>query len=1118
MKIYAFNQGMLRPWLPLKILLIMKVVIIILTTCLLQVSAATFGQRVTLSETDVPLELVLKKIQEQTGYDMLYMDKLLLKAKKVTISLTNSPLEAAMDKILKDQDLTYTITDQTIIIKEKAPTFLDRLANHWAAIDVRGRVVDQEGKPLPGATVKIKSTGKSVSTNAKGEFYIEKVDEGEVLVISFIGYVSKEVSAMKEMGNVVLELSDSKLDEVQVIAYGTTTRRLSTGNISSITAKDIEKQPVTNPLLALSGRVPGVFIEQGTGMPGTSVKVRIQGTNSMINGTEPLYVIDGVPFTSTLLPGISVGANMETSVGANGSPLNYINPADIERIDVLKDADATSIYGSRAANGAILITTKKGKEGITTVDFNLQSGIGQMTRRMQLLNTQEYIEMRKEAASNDNFDYTRPPFNSPSGPYRDLLSWDQNRYTDWQKELLGGTARYNNYSTTISGGNSGITYLFGATYHKETTIFERNSANSSGSVHFNLSNSSENQRFRMQFSGNYQININNLAGADLTRDALKLAPNAPALYNEDGSLNWAQATNGISTWENPLAPMLSRYRNKTGNLISNAVLSYQMFPGFTLKSSFGYTNLQVDELKIGPISIYAPESRTYVNGSSSFGNSNLSSWLIEPQLVYKRMTGKHTFDALAGATLQQNRSIGQRLRGEGFNSDQQLEDIRSATTVRIDGTVNTIYRYTAFYGRLNYIFDDKYVLNFNIRNDGSSRFGSANHFHTFGSGSAAWLFSNEALVKSVLPFLNFGKLRASYGTTGNDQIGDYQYLSLYSTINLPRAYQGKSWIVPTFLSNPYLQWEETKKLSLGMDLGFFGERILFTLNYNRNRSSNQLLSYPLPIITGFSGVSANFPATVQNTGWEFLLNTVNLRSRDFSWSSNVNLTIPRNKLAAFPGLSASSYASRYVIGESINIDKRFEWIGVDPLTGLYQYKTAQGGLTSGPNYSTDQIVILNPDPKFYGGLQNNISYKGFNLDVFISFTKQTGPNSQNGNMPGAGVLNQPIAVLKRWQKPGDATNVQKYVTYNGPNWLPGASFISSDGKWGDASYIRVKNVSLSWQLPDGWKRMAYLKNCRIYIQGQNLFTITNYVGLDPENRGTALPPLQVITAGLQVKL
>nr|WP_199081765.1 SusC/RagA family TonB-linked outer membrane protein [Pedobacter sp. ASV19] len=506
----------------------MKLTTMILLLALTTASATTYGQKITLSEKNATLKQLITKIRVQSGYGFLYTDDMLANTKPITVELKEASLEDALDAIFKNQPLEYAVEQKNIVIKIKSPTFLERLANRWASIDANGRVVDSENRPLPGASVKVKKTGKGVSTDKDGRFFLRGVEEGAVLVVSFIGYLPKDVSASANMGSVVLEQSLSKLDEIQVIAYGTTTRRLSTGNISTVKAEDIDKQPVNNPLLALQGRVPGLFIEQATGFAGTGVKVRIQGTNSISNGNDPLYVIDGIPFTSQLLPGGNSIVGGSGGSGDNGSsvgnPLSFINPSDIESIDVLKDADATAIYGSRAANGAILITTKKGKAGDTRVNLNLQSGWAKVPRKQDLMNSQQYLEMRREAFRNDGIATPNP------GPYMnsDLNgNWDTSRYTDWQKELIGGTATYQNLNASVSGGNDRTTFLVGAGHHRETTVFPGKYSDNKTSVHFSINNASVNQKFRIQFSGSYLLDDNKLPRNDLTYKAMQLAPVAP---------------------------------------------------------------------------------------------------------------------------------------------------------------------------------------------------------------------------------------------------------------------------------------------------------------------------------------------------------------------------------------------------------------------------------------------------------------------------------------------------------------------------------------------------------------------------------------------------------------
>jgi TonB-linked SusC/RagA family outer membrane protein len=1106
----------------------MRLTTVILIATLMQVSAATFGQRITLHQRNTALKSVLKEIRKQSGYDFYYDGKLIQDNQKVTINLENSDLENALHVTFKNLNLTYDIDGKIISIKRKEEPFIfEKLIDRFQAIDIRGKVVDEKGQPLVGASVSIKG-GRGTTTDKEGNFYLAEVDEKAVLMISFIGYLTKEVNSHSDLSSIVLELSNSKLDEVQVIAYGQTSQRLNTGDVSTVKATDIEKQPVVNPLLTLQGRVTGLFITQNSGLSGGGVNPLIQGKNSLQYGTDPLIVIDGVSYPSELLPGINnglLGLSGNNLNSGQGSPLNFINSQDIESISVLKDAGATSIYGSRAANGVILITTKKGKSGQTKIDINLQSGIGKLARKLQLLNTEQYLEMRHQAIKNDVIDLNADPYNQDFYKYfffKDLTKWSQTDDTDWQDVLLGGTAHYNDFQGTVSGGSANTQFLVGGNYHKETSVFPGSQFDKKGSLHFNINNVSNDQRFHLTLSGSYQADNNNLIGTDFTNLALTLPPNAPALYNSDGSLNWEPSPTGSSTWNNPLAELYNKYTINTNNLISSGVIAYEIISGLTIKSNFGYNNLQSTESTIGPLIATAPETRATGVRSAQFGTNNITSWSAEPQLDYSFSALAGRIDLLLGSSFQQNIRKGFIIASSGYSSDELLTDIGAATKVSPPSVIHNIYRYNAIFGRLNYNLNDKYILNLSIRRDGSSRFGSKNQLHNFSSAAGAWIFSNETFIKQLFPFLSFGKLRASYGTTGNDQIGDYQYLSLYNpiTFGVGSPYQNSNNLIANGLSNPYLQWEETNKLQFGGALGFFKDRILLDAAYFRNRSSNQLLNYNLPYTTGFSGIIENFPAKVQNYGWEFSLNTTNVTSKNLNWNSSINLTIPKNKLLAFPNLSTSSYANSLIIGQPITITKLYHYMGVNSNTGLYEFSGSDGLPTSDPGFGTEnQQTIVNTAPKYYGGFQNSLSYRNFSLDFLLQFVKQKTESNYYGNFPG-GPANQPATILNAWQKAGDNSKIQQYSTYlAGSASLPQFYLLSSDAVYTDASYIRLKNLSFSYQLPTKVKSALKLTDCRIYLQGQNLLTITNYPGLDPEVRGiSSLPPLRVITLGIHATL
>ncbi|HEX6430612.1 MAG TPA: SusC/RagA family TonB-linked outer membrane protein, partial [Niastella sp.] len=444
-----------------------------------------------------------------------------------------------------------------------------------------------------------------------------------------------------------------------------------------------------------------------------------------------------------------------------------------------------------------------------------------------------------------------------------------------------------------------------------------------------------------------------------------------------------------------------------------------------------------------------------------------------------------------------------------------------AKTVTVNQATTSAYKYNALYGRLNYIGNEKYILNLTARRDGSSRFGDANKFHNFWGVGIGWIFTKESWIKNSFAFISFGKIRGSYGTTGNDGIGEYSYLGLYANSNGPIPYQNAAGLALFSLSNPYLQWEETRKWQGGMDLGFINDRIVINVTYARNRSSNQLASYQLPSITGRNGITQNLPATIQNTSWEFTLNTTNIKNSRVKWTTSVNLTIPRNKLVNFPNIELTPYTNPIngvIVGQPLGTLVVYPYGGVDIATGKYLLIDSIGNSTIGPGAVKN--VFLSTFSNFYGGLQNTLSYKGFQLDFLFQFVRQKGSRqmyyyneSLNPGQFSNGVGNQPVTVLDRWQKPGDIATVTLYTTKS-ISVFP----IFSDVLYSyDASYIRLKNISLSWQLPSNWLSPISLQNARVYFQGQNLATISKFSGLDPESQSVnSLPPLQMWTVGTQI--
>ncbi|WP_230470640.1 SusC/RagA family TonB-linked outer membrane protein [Flavobacterium cheongpyeongense] len=959
---------------------------------------------------------------------------------------------------------------------------------------VQGTITDGSN-PLPGVTIAIKNKKNNVViSDYSGQFSLTS-SPYDTLVVSYIGFKTQLVPIQgRSTVNIVLIDDTTTLQEVRVNAgYYSVKESERTGSIARITSKDIETQPVTNVLATMQGRMAGVSITQTTGVPGGGFEIKIRGQNSLrADANQPLYIIDGVPYASD-----PIGFNQtSTTFPTVTSPLNSISPESIQSIEILKDADATAIYGSRGANGVVLITTKRGKEGKTSFTLQASTGTGTVTKFMDLMNTQQYLEMRKKAFQNDNTSYKARDYDING-------TWDQNRYTDWQKELLGGTALINNITGSVSGGSNKTQFILSGNYYTESTVFVGDFLYKKGGSQLSLNHQSDNDKFRLTFSAGYNFQDNNMPAFDFTNDARSLAPNAPALYNEDGSLNWAN-----KTWSNPLRNLNAVFKSKTNNLVANTVLSYEVLPRLFVKSNFGYTNLSTRETRINPSTIFNPANNiTSARSSIYINNTTRSSWIIEPQANWSKEFAGGNLDILAGATFQNQNSASLYQSGNGFPSNSLIYNLAAASVVTILLNDETQYKYQAIFGRINYNWEKKYILNLTARRDGSSRFGPGNQFATFGAVGAAWLFSNEHFLKNS-SWLSFGKLRGSYGTTGNDQIGDYQYLDTYSIAELP--YNGIAGLQPTRLYNKDFGWEINKKLEAAMELGFLKDRIFATAAWYQNRSSNQLTGIPMAGTTGFTVLQANLDAVVENRGTEFTLRTININSVNFNWTTSFNITFAKNKLIRFPGLESSSYSQQYRIGQPLNISLLYNYKRINPQTGVYEFEDLNGnGVISFPD---DQQAVSDLNPKYYGGMQNQLSYKQWKLDFLFQFVNQKNRAYLNG--VAGQMINQPSRMTDSWQEVNDNALYQIYTSGTNSDAVTANYLYSrSTASIVDASFIRLKNISLSYDVPLQMKETK----CLIMLQGQNLLTFTKFKDGDPEFTTMGfLPPLKVITAGVQL--
>lgn len=890
-----------------------------------------------------------------------------------------------------------------------------------------------------------------------------------------------------------------ELDKVQVIGYGTTTRRLATGNVHSVDFKVIEKQAVTNPLLALQARVPGLLVTQTNGLPGSPINVQIRGRNSIAANNDPLYIVDGVPFTST--PVQIIGGPHGDGTTNYGSPMNLVSPTDIESIEILKDADATAIYGSRGANGVILITTKKAKDNKLRVSAEINKGLGQVTKTPQMLNTQQYLQLRRDALQNSGL-----PVDAVNAP--DLVIWDTTKYTNWQDWAIGGTSNITRGNVGLSGGNDQHKFLLNGGFHEESTVLPGDTRYKRGNIHLNYDYISKNKKLKFLSNAFYTVDDNRLSGSlnGILLSIVSTPPNFP-VYDEDGKYYWLPSQN------NPIALLESYYKSKTKNINLHSAVEYAVLKNLKLKTSFGYNRISINELRATPARAQMNFSSS-TTGATTFGKKYISTLLIEPQATYTSKILGGNFEFLLGSTIQRNITGGGFKLANGFQRDDELEKIDKGT-VYFSDSVSILYKYISGFARVTSNWSDKYIVNVNLRRDGSSRFGPGRQFGNFYSIGTAWIFSNEEFIHNALPCLSFGKIRASYGTTGNDGITDYGFLNTYSPV-LP--YGNTPAINPTRPLNTQYKWEINKKLELALEIGLLRNKIFFNATGYYNRSTDQLLSNELPTMTGFPSYLANLPAVVVNKGLELELNTVNFYSERFKWRTGINVTFPKTYLKSFPGLDKSVYANQFVIGQPLDNIMTLLFKGINPNTGEAEVYDINNDGTIDPlqssynNKKGDKVIVGQLNPKWYAGIFNSITFKRFEAEIAFQYINQEGYNLHSLFSSAGAIKNNWAEFLPYWSSSNKNSHNPAPLAVYSPSLN---NYALSDRAISNSSFLRLKTLFVSY------KFLVKEKTLQLYLQGLNLLTFPGNKGYDPETSANAIlmiPPLKTINIGVKVIL
>ena len=947
---------------------------------------------------------------------------------------------------------------------------------------ITGVVTDTEGLSLPGVTVMVKGTTMGTTTDPNGRYTLT-VQQGATLVFSFIGMVTEElVVGDQTVINVTLRPDVATLDEIVVVGYGTRLKYELTGSISSVRAEDIAGHTMPSFETALHGRTAGVHISAGSGKLGQQVRTRIRGASSISASNQPLVVIDGIPVQTQ---------NMGTSGNEPTNPLADLNTNDIESIEVLKDASAAAIYGSRAANGVILITTKRGREGRTRFNVSTQVGFSEPTNKIGFLNREQYIDLWDIAGRNrfgDNWnlesslDGSFPNWRDIDNP--DNIALGPN--TNWEDEALRrGSSQQ--FDISASGGTSETQYFLSLSFTDQDAIIVGNTFDRIGG-RINLDHRASDivnigMNMSLNRSRNFRVSHDRAFSTPIQMTALP--PLEPTHDPITGELN----RNTI--YENGLVPLkYSNFDTEVFRNFGNVFVGLDLLPGLTFRSEAGIDILNQQEIDYrGRL--------TNDGGPDGYGfERNVKSLIynLENYFTYNAIfADNYDLNLVVGASFQQGDIQFASMAARGFPSDE-FRRIASASEITFASTSGTSYRYTSFFARANVKIFDRYLMTLSGRADGSSRFGRDSRYGFFPSASLAWIVTNEdfLLDNYVLSFL---KPRFSWGLTGNSEIGNYASRGLYSGSN----YAGLSGLISATIPSPDLKWETTTQINVGLDFGILNDRITGEIDYYIKNTDDLLLSTQIPSSTGFTSVFKNV-GSMENKGWEFALNSVNI-NREFRWNSSFNIAFNTNKVTNLDGqiITAGNPAIwRVMEGQPIGVLYTAEYAGVDPENGdALFYLNEEGNETTNNLPDAANRIVGDPNPDFWGGFSNSFSYRGFDLSFMFQFVYGNDMYLHANMWQAAGLRWEDNHTLHYynnfWTGPGDDD-----AYYPQPRLYQSNGYGTSSMHIFDASYIRLKDLTLGYTLPRRIVQGANLETVRIFVRGFNLLTFTDYPGYDPE--------------------
>ncbi|WP_439582650.1 TonB-dependent receptor [Dyadobacter bucti] len=1058
------------------------------------------SQKITVIVDGSEVKKVLNQVEKQVDVRFVFSSKIIKSARKVTVNAANKPLYEVLDQILTPLGLQYEVSGKIIILKrtENLPEINAPAGDGAPKKDLSGKVLDEQGLGLPGVSVVLKGTQTGTTTNVEGEFQLNLPDnaQAQVLVFSFVGYTTQEVTVdNRSVLEVKMAVEDKSLQEIVVVGYGQVRKTDLTGSVTTIPVDEIKKVAVTSMDQALQGRAAGVQITQNSGAPGGATTIRIRGGNSIQGDNEPLYVIDGIPFK-----------NESSNNGSSFNVLSTLNPSDIESMSILKDASSTAIYGSRGANGVVIITTKRGKAGKSNVTLDAYYGVQNVRRKYPVLNGSEYAAFVNEANTNEG----RAAVYTP----QQVEAFGEG--TDWQNEIFRSAPMYN-YQLSMSGGDDKTQYAISGGYFKQNGIVT-NSDFDRYSFRVNLD-----RKLTSKIKVGNSLTVNrtltnqsrtdgSLGSAGLVTIAALQFPGILPVYNPDGSylMNHPALT---FTADNPAAlARESKNTNKAHRVFGNVFGEYQIMDGLSLRVVLGVDGILQKQDSYLPRSVSSGLSQ---GGVGSITNNQSITWLNENLLTYtKNFNQKHNITALVGYTQQANRTENAYAASRNFvNDNLATGNLGSGSVALVPSSGIGTWGLESYLGRINYGFNEKYLLTASFRADGSSRFGANKRYGFFPSMALAWRVSEESFIKNIRAISEL-KVRATIGSTGNqDGIGNYPAYSLLSTQNYVLNNVVSTGIGPNQIANPDLSWETTTQSDVGIDLSLLSNRISITADAYLKRTKDLLLNVTIPSSSGFSSAIKNL-GRVENKGIELSVTSHNIDGA-FKWTTEFNYALNRNKVLDIGG--APQIFAGEVANIAQNVNSGIIRVG-EPLgsfygyvtDGLYQTQEELLALTDGSarkpgdrRYKdlngdkriddNDRTIIGRAQPKFIGGISNTFSYKGIDLTVF--FQGVYGNQILNANRFELeylnGTNNQDRDMLNRWTPTNTNTDIPRASTTRPANRI-------STRQIENGSYLRLKNVQLAYNLPASLTKPLHVQGVRLYVTAQNYLTWTKYSGYDPE--------------------